>query len=141
MSAKTTREVVDTYYKCVNGDDWTTWLTLFAEDVVGDEQLAGHFKGISVLNDAVTTISTGYKPFRMWPQETIIDGEEACVIWKNESKNANGVPVAYPTDPDRPVIGANYFRVRDGKITYMRTIHDSLPFRPYSEKWKIAGLS
>jgi hypothetical protein len=46
---------------------------------------------------------------------------------------AAGVPIAYPTNPDgssRQVIGANYFQVQNGKIVYMRTIHDSLPFAP-----------
>jgi hypothetical protein len=111
-----------------------------AEDVEGDEQLVGHFKGIEVLKGAVTEISTRYDPFRMRPQTIIIEGEDVCVIWRTESKNKNGVPIAYPTDKRRPVIGANHFKVRDGKIVYMRTIHDSLPFRPFSENWEIEGL-
>ena len=48
----TTREVIDRYYDCVNRGDWEQWLTLFSDDVVGDEQLAGHFAGISVLQSA-----------------------------------------------------------------------------------------
>ena len=46
---------------------------------------------------------------------------------------STGVPIAYPTSPDgstRQVIGVNYFQVQNGKIVYMRTIHDSLPFQP-----------
>ena len=136
----TTKQVIDKYYEYVNSDNWDSWLTLFTETVEGDEQLAGHFKGIDVLKGAVKVLSSGYRPFRMRPQHVIIEGEDACVIWRCESKNANGVPIAYPTDPDRPVIGANHFQIRDGKIAYMRTVHDSLPFRPFSENWKIAGL-
>ena len=136
----TTKEVVEKYYENVNSENWGDWLTLFTKDVKGDEQLAGHFDGIEVLRCAVDAISKGYKPFRMHPLTIIADGDEACVIWRCESKNANGVPIAYPTDPTRPVIGANHFQIRDGKIVYMRTIHDSLPFRPFSENWKIEGL-
>ena len=29
------------------------------------------------------------------------------------------------------MIGANFFQVQNGKIVYMRTIHDSLPFQPF----------
>ena len=31
-------------------------------------------------------------------------------------------------------IGANYFQVKNGKITYMRTIHDTVPFKPMTEQ-------
>jgi ketosteroid isomerase-like protein len=134
------REVIDQYYRCVNSGKWDDWLTLFTEDVKGDEQLAGHFEGIAVLKGAVDAISKGYRPFRMRPLTIVVEGDDACVIWRCESKNANGVPIAYPTDPDRPVVGVNHFQIRDGKIAYMRTVHDSLPFRPFSENWRIAGL-
>jgi hypothetical protein len=35
-----TREVVERYYETVNASDWDTWLTVFDEHVVVDEQLA-----------------------------------------------------------------------------------------------------
>lgn len=137
----TNHEVIQKYYDCVNSENWDAWLTLFAENVVGDEQLAGHFQGIDVLKGAVGAISKGYNPFRMRPLKIICEGDEACVIWRTESRNSNLVPIAYPADPKREVIGANHFVISNGKITYMRTVHDSLPFRPFTESWSIAGLS
>jgi len=127
----TTRQVIEEYYRCVNAGDWTAWLTLFTEDVIGDEQLAGHFEGIGVLQGAVDGISNGYSKFQMHPQEIVVDGDAACVVWRCEAANRTGEPIAYPKEPDRPVIGANFFKVRDGRIAYMRTIHDSLPFAPF----------
>ena len=47
--AKTTREVVDKYYETVNAGNWDEWLTLFDDDIVMEEQLAGHVEGIDVL--------------------------------------------------------------------------------------------
>ena len=45
----TTRAVIDKYYDTAKRGAWDEWLTLFADDVTGDEQLAGHFEGIEVL--------------------------------------------------------------------------------------------
>ncbi len=37
-----TREMIYKYYEAVNAGDWNTWLTLFDENVVIDDQIAGH---------------------------------------------------------------------------------------------------
>lgn len=130
------RDVIDRYYRWANDGNWEEWLTLFSDDVVGDEQLAGHFAGIDVLKGAVKAISEGYKIFRMIPQRVVISGEAACVIWRCDATNHHGVPIGY-RDKDgeltsRQVIGANYFQVQNGLIVYMRTVHDSQPFRPFT---------
>ena len=129
-----TREVIDRYYDCVNRGAWEDWLTLFADDVVGDEQLAGHFAGIDVLQGAISAISTGYSRFNMLPQRVVVDGDAAVVVWRCIAANAAGVAIGYPDAPGRQVIGANYFQVQAGKIVYMRTIHDSLPFQPFTSQ-------
>lgn len=130
----TTREVIDRYYDCVNKGDWESWLTLFSDDVTGDEQLAGHFAGISVLQGAIAGLRNGYSRFNMHPQRIVIDGDAAVVVWRCVAANAKGVPIGYPTDTARLVIGANYFQVQNGKIVYMRTIHDSRPFDPFTQQ-------
>ena len=126
-----TRAVIERYYDCVNRGAWQEWLTLFSDDVVGDEQLAGHFAGINVLRGAIDAISSGYSQFNMYPQRVLVDGDAACVVWRCDAANAAQMPIAYPGNPGREVIGANYFQVQNGKIVYMRTIHDSLPFQPF----------
>jgi len=124
----TIREIVDKYYDYANHGDWDKCLALFSDDVVIDDQLAGHFAGIGVLRKAIDAARGGKAEFLAYPQHTLVDGDAACVIWRYEGKNAQGVKIAYPSDADRPVIGAAYFQVQDQKITYMRTIHDSVPF-------------
>ena len=126
-----TRAVIERYYDCVNRGAWQEWLTLFSDDVVGDEQLAGHFAGIDVLRGAIDAISSGYSRFNMYPQRIVVDGDASCVVWRCDAANAAQVPIAYPGNPGRQVIGANFFQVQNGKIVYMRTIHDSLPFQPF----------
>ena len=118
-----TREVIDRYYETVNAGDWDTWLTLFADDVVVDEQLAGHLEGVGVLRGAVGAMKKGYSKFLMLPEHVVIEAEQAAVIWHCEAANATGVPI--------DVRGANYFRVEEGKIVYMANFHDSRPFDPF----------
>jgi ketosteroid isomerase-like protein len=129
----TIREIINAYYQAVNAGDWQAWLALFSEDVSGDEQLAGHFEGIETLRGAVTAITRGYAEFHMIPQRVVVDGDDACVLWRCEAVSARGEPIAYERGdgPPRPVIGANYFRIEGGRIVYMRTIHDSRPFGPF----------
>ena len=127
-----TREVIEKYYDCVNRSAWNDWLTLFAGDVSGDEQLAGAFQGIEVLRGAINAISYGYSKFRMIPKHIVVAGDEAVVIWQCEAANRAGTPIAYNYLPDREVVGANYFRLEGGKIKYMRTIHDEMAFAPFA---------
>ena len=100
---------------------------------VGDEQLAGHFAGISVLQGAIDGLRNGYR------------ASNASAAHRRRRRrgggglamcraNSHGVPIAYPNDPNRLVIGANYFQVQNGKIVYMRTMHDSLPFQPFLDQ-------
>ncbi len=118
-----TKEVVDTYYKAVNEGNWEVWLTLFATNVIVDEQLAGHLEGIDPLREAIGGIKKGYSKFLMAPLHTVAEGNQACVIWHCTAANASGVPI--------DAHGANYFEVNNGKITYMATFHDSVPFAPF----------
>jgi ketosteroid isomerase-like protein len=128
----TTREVIDKYYDCVNRSAWDEWLTLFTDDVSGDEQLAGHFDGIGVLRGAIGAISYGYSTFQMIPKHIVVDGDEAMVVWQCRAANRAGTPIAYNYLPEREVVGANYFRLEGGKIKYMRTIHDETAFAPFA---------
>ena len=41
----TIREIVEKYYDCANRGAWDECLTLISDNVVFDDQLAGHFAG------------------------------------------------------------------------------------------------
>ena len=118
-----TKDVINAYYVAVNTGDWETWLTLFAEDVVVDEQLAGHVEGVGVLRGAIDGIKKGYSRFYNRPRHLVIQGDEACVISHISAANAHGVPIEAEV--------ANYFRLENGKITYMANFHDTVPFAPF----------
>jgi ketosteroid isomerase-like protein len=130
------RDVIERYYEYANRGDWELWLGLFSDDVVGDEQLPGHFSGIDFLRGVVDAIGKGYSKFKMYPQRVVVEGDAGCVIWRFDAANATGTPIGYSTDPKRPVIGANYFQIQNGKIVYLRTVHDPLPFKPFTDQLK-----
>lgn len=118
-----TTEVISNYYNYVNAGDWSNWLSLFDENIVMDEQLAGHLEGLQTLRGAVGGLEKGYSKFLMHPQSTVVEGNKACVIWHCEAANASGVPI--------DAKGANFFEVKNGKITYMSNFHDTRPFDPF----------
>jgi ketosteroid isomerase-like protein len=118
-----TRELIDRYYASVNKGDWQSWLTLFQDNVVIDEQLAGHVEGIGVLQGAVGMMEKGYSKFQNVPKHIVVNGDEACVVSHISAANAKGEPIEANV--------ANYFRIKDGKIAYMANFHDSRPFDPF----------
>jgi ketosteroid isomerase-like protein len=121
-----TAQVIKAYYQFVNAGDWQGYLTLFDDNVVIDEQLAGHVEGIGILRGAIGGLEKGYSKFLMHPVHIVVQGDEAAVIWHCEAANAAGVPI--------DAHGANWFQVRNGLITAMSTHHDSVPFKPFTEQ-------
>lgn len=121
-----TREVVNKYFEYVNAGKWNDWLELFDENIVMDEQLAGHLEGKNKLRDAVGGLKKGYSKFLNHPVEIVDEGEKAMAIWNIDAANASGIPIYSK--------GANYFVVKNGRISYMANFHDTVPFKPFTEQ-------
>jgi ketosteroid isomerase-like protein len=117
------RDVINAYYKSANAGDWQTWLSLFQEDVVIDEQLAGHVEGLDSLRGAIEVMEKGYSKFQNVPKHIVCQGDEAAVHSHISAANAAGEPIEAEV--------ANYFKLRDGKIAYMANFHDTRPFDPF----------
>jgi len=115
-----TKEVITKYYEYVNAGDWDTWLTLFDDNLVVDEQLAGNVQGIQAWRGGIEGIKRGYSKFQNNPQHIVVNGNEACVVSHILAANASGVPIEANV--------ANYFRIENSKITYMANFHDTRPF-------------
>jgi ketosteroid isomerase-like protein len=118
-----TQDIINKYYESANAGDWDTWVSLFADNMVMDEQLAGHLEGIETLRGAIGGLETGYSRFQNQPQKIVINGQEACVVSHISAANASGVPIEADV--------ANYFRIANGKIAYMANFHDTRPFDPF----------
>jgi ketosteroid isomerase-like protein len=117
------RDVLIAYYRSANSGDWQTWLTLFADDVVIDEQLAGHVEGLDILRGAIGGMEKGYSRFQNVPKHFVVQGDNAAVVSHISAANAAGEPIEAEV--------TNYFQFRDGKISYMANFHDTRPFDPF----------
>lgn len=116
-------EVINRYYDAVNAGDWERWLELFDEDIVLDEQLAGHVEGIARLRELISGLGRVYSRFQNQPRFLIlVDGVRACVVSHISAVSTSGVPIEAEV--------ANVFCIEDGRITYLANFHDPRPFAP-----------
>lgn len=114
-----TAEVVRRYYELVNAGDWDPWCELFAPDVRIDEQLAGHLQG----REALRRLVPGFRRNRSFanrPMHIVIEGEQAAVMSHISVRTASGASIEVDV--------CNYFQVRDGEISYLKNVHDTVPF-------------
>ena len=52
--ATSTRAVIDAYYQTANAGNWRAWCDLFTDDMIMDEQLAGHIEGLAKLRQVTS---------------------------------------------------------------------------------------
>lgn len=117
-----TADVVTRYYELANQNDWDPWCDLFAEDQRMDEQLAGHVEGRETLREMMRGFPSMYAEFSNEPVHVVVQGEQAAVVSHISARTVSGEPVEADV--------CNYFQVRDGLITYMTNVHDTVPFAP-----------
>ncbi len=121
------RETIDQYYKYANAGAWNDWCDLFAEDLVMDEQLAGHIEGLSTLRSMMSGGLGGYAEFHNIPKHIIVSGSEAAVVSQISATTKSGTSIESGV--------MNYFRFNnEGKIVYLANFHDSVPFKPVLEQ-------
>lgn len=125
------RAIVDEYYRLANAGQWDAWCDLFTDDMVMDEQLAGHLEGLDVLRPMMAGMGDAYSRFANEPRHVLVDGEQAAVVSHISAANRAGEPIEAEV--------MNYFRMRDGKIAYMANFHDSVPFAPFLQQMAGAG--
>jgi ketosteroid isomerase-like protein len=119
------RRVIERYYETANAGQWTAWCDLFADDMVMDEQLAGRIEGLATLRPMMAGMGQAYAVFQNVPTAIMIEGDQGAVVSHISARAAK-----YPDEPIEADV-MNYFRFRNGKISYMRNVHDSKPFAPF----------
>jgi ketosteroid isomerase-like protein len=118
----TPTETIAKYYEYANAGNWDAWCDLFTEDMVMDEQIAGHIEGREPLRKMMGGMSETYESFRNVPKHVIVSGDECAVISHISAVSKSGAPIEAGV--------MNYFRLLDGLIAYMANFHDTRPFAP-----------
>jgi ketosteroid isomerase-like protein len=119
------REIVEKYYEYANAGKWDAWCDLFAEDMIMDEQLAGHIETLATLRPMMAGMGQAYARFQNVARAIILDGDEGAVL-----SHISALAAKYPTEAIECDV-MNYFRFKNGKIAYMQNVHDSRPFAPF----------
>jgi ketosteroid isomerase-like protein len=124
----TTKVLIEMYFIHASGGNWDAWCDLFAEDMVMDEQLAGHIEGLARLRGMMKGMNKGYSKFQNIAKHIIVspDGTEAAAVSHISAANAAGEPIEAEV--------MNYFQVENCRITYMANFHDSVPFKPFLDQ-------
>lgn len=122
------RQIIEQYYAHANAGEWDKWCDLFSEDMVMNEQLAGHIVGLAALRTMMAGMGTAYAKFRNLQKEILVQGDLAASV-----SHISALAARYP---DRPIEAEvmNYFRIANGKIAYMANFHDSRPFQPFLDQ-------
>jgi ketosteroid isomerase-like protein len=116
-----TREIVTSYFDCVNTGRWDDYLELFADNIVMDEQLMGHVEGLDHLRNSIQMLRA-QPEFRNRPKEIVVEGNRAMAIWH--------ITAPLPTGQKIEADGVNFYRIENGKIAYFSNYHDTAPFAP-----------
>jgi ketosteroid isomerase-like protein len=119
----TNRETVEAYFRHASAGEWDRWCDLFTDDVVMDEQLAGHIEGLATLRPMMAGFPKFYSRFTNTARQIVVDGDQVAVVSHISAANAAGEPI----EADAAI----YFKLRSGKIAYMANFHDSKPFEPF----------
>lgn len=85
-----------------------------------EDALSLRLQGVAALRGSADGIKQGFKRFTNQIVEMVVEGDKALVVCRIEAETAAGVPLEST--------GANFYRIRDGKIAYMSSYHDPTPF-------------
>lgn len=118
-------EIIKKYYEYANAGKWDAWCDLFDEDMVMDEQLAGHIEKLATLRPMMAGMGQAYAKFQNVARAMIVEGDEGAVLSHISARAAK-----YPDEAIECDV-MNYFRFKNGKIVYMQNVHDSKPFAPF----------
>jgi ketosteroid isomerase-like protein len=118
-------ETIRKYFEYANAGKWDAWCDLFTDDMVMDEQLAGHIIGLAALRPMMAGMGQSYAKFQNVLKDMLAEKDKGAVV-----SHISALAAKYPEQPIEADV-MNFFLFRDGKIAYMRNVHDSKPFEPF----------
>ena len=97
-------EILKKYYEYANAGKWDAWCDLFDEDMVMDEQLAGHIEKLATLRPMMAGMGQAYARFQNVARALIVEGDEGAVLSHISARAAK-----YPDEAIECDV-MNYFR-------------------------------
>ena len=124
-----THEIIEKYYEFANAGEWDKWCDLFSEDMIMDEQLAGHIETLATIREMMKGMGDSYAVFKNEVKHILVDINSAASVSHISARAAK-----FP-DVEIEANVMNYFEINNGKITYMANFHDSKPFKPFLDQF------
>lgn len=121
----TNLEIIAKYFEYASAGRWDDWCDLFSEDMVYEEQLAGHIEGRETIRPMMAGFPNAYKVFNNVPKTMFVSGDEGVAI-----SHISARAMKYQDEPIEAE-AALYLRFKDGKIVFAQNFHDSKPFAPF----------
>src|SRR5512146_2762833 len=73
-------ETIRKYYEYANAGEWNAWCDLFTDDMVMDEQLAGHIVGLAALRPMMAGMGQSYARFQNVLEDMVVEGNQGAVV-------------------------------------------------------------
>jgi ketosteroid isomerase-like protein len=118
-------ETIRKYFEYANAGKWDAWCDLFTDDMEMDEQLAGKINGLDKLRPMMAGMGKSYAKFQNVLKNMVVEGDLGAVV-----SHISALAAKYPDQPIEADV-MNFYRFRNGKIAYMRNVHDTKPFEPF----------
>lgn len=113
------KEIIRKAYRARELGDWPAWLELFSDDILY-EQPGLVLEGKDALKNALERGVEGFSSQSYRPLDIIFDGEQAMYIEQIEVVTGSGDRISMK--------GGVHLRLKDGKISYLASYHDTVPF-------------
>ena len=114
------KEIVEAYFAFLNSGEWDKWAGLFDNDAVVDD-MSNISKGKDAIKKSVDTIQQALPEFKNYLREIVVEENKAMAICEIKATTRNNTPLVSK--------GANYYEIKNGKINYMASFHDSAHFK------------
>lgn len=113
-------EIIDRACETRVKGDMESWLSLFSKDVMF-VQPEKSIKGLYQLRVALEVGQRQFAQMRCTPLEVISTGEEAMYIEQIDAVTLRGEEISLK--------GGVHLKVAEGKISYMASYYDTIPFK------------